>query len=196
MNDRSILILVNKSHRLSADYIPPCLVRPNVPFADSHAQGEKTLLVQKAACALEILFAAAAMDGLFLYAVSGFRSYGRQKEIYEANLREKGEEHTSLYSAPPGASEHQTGLAMDVSSASADFGLEESFADTAEGRWLAANSWRYGFIIRYPSDKTCITGYAYEPWHLRYVGMIPATYMYKNNITLEEYYRRCCGCPC
>jgi hypothetical protein len=93
-----------------------------------------------------------------------------------------------LYSAAPGNSEHQTGLAIDVSCKSINFGLTNSFASTPEGLWLKDNCWRFGFILRYPKDKEHITGYAYEPWHIRYVGVPLAYYLYNNNLTLEEYY--------
>jgi hypothetical protein len=88
----------------------------------------------------------------------------------------------------PGSSEHQTGLSIDVSSDSVGCALEESFGATADGKWLAKNCHKYGFIIRYPKNKTKITGYSYEPWHIRYVGRKLATYLYKNDLTLEEYY--------
>ena len=100
----------------------------------------------------------------------------------------KGADYTNRYSAKPGYSEHQTGLSIDVSASSIGNRLSESFGSTDEGIWLAAHAHEYGFIIRYPKDKASITGYAYEPWHIRYVGIELATYLYENNLTLEEYY--------
>ena len=92
------------------------------------------------------------------------------KKLYANNVKRKGQEHTDRFSAKPGHSEHQTGLTMDVSSKSANNELELTFANTKEGKWLKENAHRAGFIIRYPKGKESITGYAYEPWHIRYVG--------------------------
>jgi len=92
------------------------------------------------------------------------------------------------YVALPGQSEHQTGLAMDVTSESANWGLSNNFGETNEGKWLKDNCYKYGFILRYPEGKEDITGYNYEPWHIRYVGKKVSTYIYTNNITLEEFF--------
>lgn len=118
----------------------------------------------------------------------GYRSYDRQKEIYDANVARQGAERTNLFSAKPGYSEHQSGLAMDVSTNSIHYRLEEEFAGTPEGRFLADHAHEYGFIIRYPKDKSDITGYSYEPWHIRYVGETMAKDLYDRGITMEEYY--------
>jgi len=141
-----------------------------------------------AAKALEELFAAAREAGYELSGVSGYRSYSRQRQIFINNILTKGKEHTLKYSAVPGASEHQTGLAMDVSCKSLGYDLDTGFSETPEGKWLAQNAHLYGYIIRYPKGKAHITGYAYEPWHVRYVGKGLAKYLYENDLTLEEYY--------
>ena len=120
--------------------------------------------------------------GLYLYEISGFRSYETQQNLYDRYVATDGKAEADTYSARPGHSEHQTGLALDVNS------LYESFADTAEGRWLAANAHKYGFIIRYPKGKTDQTGYIYEPWHIRYVGVEKATKIFNSGLCLEEYY--------
>lgn len=184
----SITVLVNRQYRMDQDYIPADLVVPAIRFS-FYGTYEKSYVRQVTATALERLFAAAEQNGVILKGVSGYRSYTRQQEIYSRNVSTRGKTTTNLVSANPGASEHQTGLAMDVSSESVGCALEESFGDTAEGRWLAKNCHKYGFIIRYPKDKTEITGYSYEPWHIRYVGKKLATHLYKKNITLEEYYQ-------
>ncbi len=184
----SVTVLVNRQYRMSADYIPADLVVPNVRFS-FYGTYEKSYVRQVTADALEKLFAAAERDDVILKAVSGYRSYARQKEIYDRNVRSRGKSATDLVSAKPGSSEHQTGLTLDVSSESVGCALEESFGDTSDGKWLAKNCHKYGFIIRYPKDKTKITGYSYEPWHIRYVGRKLATYLYKKNMTLEEYYK-------
>lgn len=126
--------------------------------------------------------------GIKLYGVSGYRSYTRQKEIYDRNVATRGKAATDAVSAIPGSSEHQTGLTIDVSAQSVSYRLDQSFGDTKEGKWLAKHCHEYGFIIRYPYGKEKITGYSYEPWHIRYVGTTVASYLYKNNLTLEEYY--------
>lgn len=183
----SVTVLVNKELSLPTDYEPSDLVIPNVSFSKT-VNHENSHLREVAARALEKLFEAAKEEDIYLNAVSGYRSYKRQYEIFTNNIKKKGLDHTVKFSAKPGYSEHQTGLTMDVSCDSVNNRLEVTFADTKEAIWLAENSHRFGFIIRYPEDKTEITGYAYEPWHIRYVGISLATYLYENNLTLEEYY--------
>ncbi|MFE9080969.1 M15 family metallopeptidase [Bacillus mobilis] len=181
----SVQAVVNKEYGLPEDYKPEDLVVPNVPFSFSGTL-EKSYLRKEAAEALERLFDLAKKEGIELNAVSGFRSYDYQKNLYANNVKRKGQEHTDRFSAKPGHSEHQTGLTMDVSSKSANNELELTFANTKEGKWLKENAYRAGFIIRYPKGKESITGYAYEPWHIRYVGDI-AESIYKKKLTLEEY---------
>ncbi len=181
----SVQAVVNKEYGLPEDYKPEDLVVPNVPFSFSGTL-EKSYLRKEAAEALERLFDLAKKEGIQLNAVSGFRSYDYQKNLYANNVKRKGQEHTDRFSAKPGHSEHQTGLTMDVSSKSANNELELTFANTKEGKWLKENAHRAGFIIRYPKGKESITGYAYEPWHIRYVGDI-AESIYKKKLTLEEY---------
>lgn len=186
-NPESIGVFVNKEYGLPEDYIPSDLTEPNVTFSFNYSD-EKRLLRKEAAHALENLFGAALEDGYKISGVSGYRSYKRQSSIYNRNLSTKGADYTNRYSAKPGFSEHQTGLSIDVSAASIGNRLSESFGDTEEGKWLAEHAHEYGFIIRYPKDKADITGYAYEPWHIRYLGVELATYLYENALTLEEYY--------
>ena len=170
LDPNSITVFVNQEHSLPKDFVPENLVIPAIPF-DIISYSERKLLRLEAAQAIEKLFSAALKEGYSLYGISGYRSYDRQKEIFLDNIVKKGKEHTLKYSAAPGTSEHQTGLAMDVSSKSVNFKLVPEFAKTAEGKWLA-HAHEYGFIIRYPKDHYEITGYAYEPWHIRYVGEI------------------------
>ncbi|MGN7470320.1 M15 family metallopeptidase [Brevibacillus sp. SAFN-007a] len=185
-NPTDLAVVVNKKRALPADYIPPDLVEPNVPFSFDE-KVEKRLMRQEAAQALEALFAAAGKDGIELYAVSGYRSYKTQKSLYETYVQTQGAEHAAAYSAVPGKSEHQTGLAMDVSGADAKTRLEESFGEMPEGKWLAEHCAEYGFVIRYLKGKEDTTGYAYEPWHLRYVGKEMAQEIMAAGLTLEDY---------
>lgn len=184
INMDSNLVLVNKDRKLPDGYEPEDLVYPSIPL--NGAVKEKTKLRSEAAAALEKLFAGALSDGYTLTAISGYRSYDRQVALYNNYLETKGEEWTKAYSAYPGTSEHQTGLSMDVSSPSFGNALEVEFVDTPEGKWLAEHAHEYGFIIRYPENKQEITKYHYEPWHIRYVGVDYATYLYTNDIALEE----------
>ena len=120
-------------------------------------------------------------SGFDMTIVSGFRSYERQVEVFDYWCMVDGREKAEIMSAVPGHSEHQTGFVIDVSS------LEQSYGDTDEGKWLAANCYKYGFIIRYPEGKEDITGYAYEPWHRRYLGASTAKLVYDSGLTLEEF---------
>lgn len=114
--------------------------------------------------------------------LSGYRSYSYQEKLYNDYVKKYGKEKADTFSAQPGHSEHQSGLALDVGK------LDESYGNTNEGKWLAANAYKYGFIIRYPKGKENITGYAYEPWHIRYLGKELAQKVYKSGLTLEEYF--------
>jgi D-alanyl-D-alanine carboxypeptidase len=134
------------------------------------------------------LFNAAREDDVMLVARSGYRSYATQTALYNSYVNSYGQEYADKYSARPGTSEHQTGLAMDITAESINFQLDDSFGKTKEGLWLADNAHRYGFVIRYPEGMEGITGYFYEPWHVRYLGVRLATNIYKSGLTLEEYY--------
>lgn len=184
-NPNSILALVNKTNALLPGYTPNDLVIPAVPFSFEGYDPKKQLR-REAARALEALFAKAKQENIILAGVSGFRSYERQAELYrQAWLRSPAGVVT--YSARPGESGHQTGLAIDVSSPSVNYELETAFADTKEGQWLKKNAPDFGFIIRYPKGKESITGYPYEPWHIRYVGKGIAKEITDRGLTLEEY---------
>ena len=180
-----ILILVNKQNRAPA--VPVTLVKPDVtPTRESVA--ENIYMRPEAASALEALFEGAAEAGLTLYATSGYRSYSTQKAIFNRKAAERGEQAANRSVAKPGYSEHQTGLAMDIEGETTlGTGLTEAFGESPEGIWVAEHCHEYGFIIRYPKDKTNITGYIYEPWHIRYVGVEAATEITELGVTFEEY---------
>lgn len=180
-----ILILVNKQNRAPA--VPVTLVKPDVtPTRESVA--ENIYMRPEAARALEALFEGAAEAGLTLYATSGYRSYSTQKAIFDRKAAERGEQAANRSVAKPGYSEHQTGLAMDIEGETTlGTGLTEAFGESPEGIWVAEHCHEYGFIIRYPKDKTNITGYIYEPWHIRYVGVEAATEITELGVTFEEY---------
>ncbi|MGM0839741.1 MAG: D-alanyl-D-alanine carboxypeptidase family protein [Bacillota bacterium] len=186
-NPSNLLALVNKEYALD-EYKPNDLVRPDVPFVFGNQELEKAYLRQEAALQLEKMFADAQSQGILLTAISGYRSYEYQKMLLEREIAQFGEEKAVMAVAPPGQSEHQSGLAMDISSQSNNFQVNIEFADTKEGKWLAENAYKYGFILRYPKDKVSITQYQYEPWHYRYVGKDAAKVIHENDWSLEEYF--------
>ncbi len=186
-NPSNLLALVNKDYALD-EYKPTDLVRPDVPFVFGNQELEKAYLRKEAAEQLEEMFTAAKAQGVMLTAISGYRSYEYQKMLLEREIAQFGEEKAVMAVAPPGQSEHQSGLAMDISSQSNNFQVNIEFADTKEGKWLAENAYKYGFILRYPEDKVSITQYQYEPWHFRYVGKDAAKVIYENDWSLEEFF--------
>ncbi|GKU80868.1 D-alanyl-D-alanine carboxypeptidase family protein [Niallia sp. NCCP-28] len=188
-NPTNTVSLVNKEYGLPDGYAPEDLVRPNVAFSFGDQDIEKSYMRKAAAEALEKMFAQAKKEGVILYAVSGYRSYDRQTVLFDAEVKRVGEEKAIQAVAYPGNSEHQTGLAMDISSESSDFLLSDDFGKTAEGKWLEDNAHHFGFILRYPEGKDKITGYKFEPWHFRYVGEKSAKDIYDNDWTLEEYFQ-------
>lgn len=172
--------VVNKKRPLNPlQYVPPNLVSPNVK---SRAGGT---VRSDVAAALQQLFAAAQAAGHDPMFSSGYRSYDTQSSLYNGYVARDGQAAADTYSARPGYSEHQTGLAADVCNA-ANCELEERFGTTPFGQWLAANAHTYGFTIRYKQGKQHITGYTYEPWHLRYVGVDLAANL--RTQTMEEYF--------
>lgn len=178
------LMLINKVSGINQNYIPPDLVIPNVKFrvADDMCREMRV----DAAKALENMFNDAMKEGINLIAISGYRSYEYQQEVYDRSVAIEGQEYTNNYVAVPGTSEHQTGLVMDLLS-DEYLSLDEGFENTRAFQWLKENMSNYGFILRYPKGKEDITGYDYEPWHLRYVGVDVAEEIMSKGITLEEY---------
>ncbi len=186
-NPDSIYVVANKERNLPSDFVPKNLVEPDV---SSYApKGDpKRLMVKEAAKALEEMFAGAKEAGYELKAVSGYRSYDRQKAIFAYNAEQRGEEKANQVSAQAGQSEHQTGLTMDLSTPSIGSSLTEDFGSTPEGKWVANNAYKYGFVVRYLKGKEDITGYQYEPWHVRYVGKEAANDIHEAGLTLEEFF--------
>ncbi|MBI2592460.1 M15 family metallopeptidase [Candidatus Saccharibacteria bacterium] len=182
----SLWVVVNKGRILPIDFAPS-QVLPNVSLHydasanDSHLQPD-------AAQALETMTSVAKKDGILLKLFSGYRSYSQQRSVYSNFVASQGQAYADVTSARPGHSEHQTGLAADVAATSGECDIEICFGDMAEGKWVAANSYKYGFILRYPKDKQNLTGYEYEPWHLRFVGIDLASQLYKTGETLEQFF--------
>lgn len=180
------LILVNKKIALPADYQPSDLVEANIDFVDLTV-GERRMLRKEAAQAIEGLMKGAKAAGIDLKGTSAFRSYAYQVNLFNAYVERDGKEQAMKYSAPPGHSEHQTGLAIDVSSASVNYQLTQSFGETVEGKWLEDHAHEYGFIIRYQKEFEDETGYMYEPWHLRYIGIEHAKQVHALNQPYDRY---------
>ena len=170
------LLICNKFHYLKSNYVPNL---KSLPGSYGGGQMEKV-----AADAFMKMADAAKKDGYSLRNVSGYRSYNTQKYLYNNYVSRDGVKNADTYSARPGSSEHQTGLATDINTASS----AAHFENTKTYAWLIKNSYKYGFILRYPEGKTFITGYKYEPWHYRYVGIEVAKIIYDKQITYEEYY--------
>jgi len=186
-NPNSITVLVNKHFALPPDYTPSDLINdPNIPFIFS-GYDEKRLMRKEMAQALEKLFAGAKQDGIYLAGVSAYRSYATQKAVFDGYVHEDGEAKALTYSALPGTSEHETGLAIDVSGSDGKCAAADCFAGSKEANWIAQHASEYGFILRYQKGKESITGYEYEPWHIRYVGTTVSKEIAKRGITLEEY---------
>ncbi|SFF22499.1 D-alanyl-D-alanine carboxypeptidase [Paenibacillus catalpae] len=183
----SVAVLVDKQYKLPDGYEPTDLVYPDVRFTFSE-KIDKRKMRKEAAGALEDLFAGAEKDGIYLAGVSAYRSQATQKSLFNRYVKKDGLEKALTYSAFPGTSEHQTGLAIDVSGSDGKCAAEDCFGGTPEAEWLEDHAPEYGFIIRYPEGKDAITGYKYEPWHLRYVGEELAQELEDKGLTLEEYY--------
>jgi zinc D-Ala-D-Ala carboxypeptidase len=183
----SIAVLVNKQFALPDNYEPKDLVYPDVPFTFKE-KIEKRMMRKEAAEALEKLFAGAKKSGVNLAGVSAYRSHKTQTQLFNSYVKKDGLEKAKTYSASPGTSEHETGLAIDVSGSDGKCAAEDCFGGTTEAIWLDEHAPEYGFIIRFPKGKEAITGYQYEPWHIRYVGKEIAADITKRDITLEEYY--------
>lgn len=172
----SLWAVINKKRPLPANYTPSL-----TSVSGSSMQPE-------AAEALEKLRKASSEASVSLKVISGYRSYATQQSVYTAYVNKDGQAAADTYSARPGHSEHQTGLAADLGNAGGQCDLEICFATTTGGTWLAANAHTYGFTIRYIKGKESITGYQFEPWHIRYVGQELAGELYKNQTTLEEFF--------
>ena len=180
----SLWVVANKLRPLN-----PQTYEPNLVFVDVPYVYEPYLTPDAAAAVIEMFAAFQAETGLQMQSQSSYRSYWSQESVYAGWVSSLGQEAADLTSARPGHSEHQTGLSIDVSALPANCSLEQCFGDTPQGQWLAANGWKYGFTVRYPLGKTDVTGYEYEPWHMRYVGTELAAELHSTGIqTLEEFF--------
>lgn len=185
-NPNSTRVLVNKFFKLPDHYVPKYLVTPDVRFIDG-GKTEKDKMQRVAASALKKLFDAAKRDHVPLAGVSAYRSLKMQTRLFDYYSNIDGKKQALKYSALPGTSEHETGLAIDVSGISGTYAASTAFNTTPEARWLARYACDYGFIVRYPKGKEEVTGYEYEAWHIRYVGVKAARTIAGRGMALEEY---------
>lgn len=179
----SITVVVNKLRPLNPiDWVPEDLVYPDLPNTNGQP------LRAEAAAALEAMNAEASAAGVPLIIASGYRSYGLQESLFSRYAASDGVAAAETYSARPGHSEHQTGLAVDLTDGGACT-LEECFGETTTGIWLREHAWRFGFILRYENGEQPVVGYLYEPWHFRYVGADVARAMHEQGIkNLEDFF--------
>lgn len=185
-DDGGLLRLINRWETLDRDYEPEEMILPEVD-TNKESQRESIYMVPCAAAALEEMFSAAAEEGYTLLAVSGYRSYGTQSALFRNKVEAVGSrERAQKTVAPPGASEHQSGLAMDVVSDTFRY-LNRYFLDTDEGKWVSAHCCEFGFIVRYKDGWTDITGCNPEPWHIRYLGVEHATAVTALDVPYETY---------
>ncbi len=173
-------ILVNKYNYVTEDYIPE-----NLQIVSSKYSSKTVKLVSYAKEAFEELAAAAEKENYTINAMSSYRDYAYQNTLYNNYAKKDGYDNADTYSARPGYSEHQTGLAVDIDNKKEYF---TNFEKTKEYEWMQDNAYKYGFILRFPKDKVLETGYEYESWHYRYVGKEIAKYIHDNNMCYEEYY--------
>ena len=172
------VLIANKTYALPQDFIP---TNPDQPV---NADRSSTCLDKTLMSAWKIMLKDATAKGLIIYISSGYRSYNYQVNVYNRYVQSDGAAKADTYSSRPGNSEHQTGLCFDLNT------IEDSFQYTNEGKWINDNCYKYGFCIRFPKGKDSATGYQYESWHLRYVGVDLATKLYNNGdwLSLEEYF--------
>lgn len=174
--------LVNKYNYLREDFVPNNLVELEIPYAR-----EGIYLVKSARDKFYELVKKASEEGLTIRAISAYRGYTYQKRLYDKYVENDGIAKADTYSARPGFSDHQTGLVVDVDNSINSF---EGFTNTKEYQWMLANSYKYGFILRYPEGKEAITGYQFESWHYRFVGVKLAKKIKASNLTFDEYFTR------
>lgn len=187
-NPSSLTLLVKKGFYFSSSYRPKDLVKPDAKYLPSNKRNNDNPYLRKAAYeSFKKMYNDAKKENLTLLLNSCYRGYNEQKGIYEDMQKKYGALYASTNVAIPGSSEHQTGLGMDITSKSVDDGKSLVFGNTQEYKWLKANCYKYGFVIRYQGDKTKMTGITNEPWHIRYVGKEVAKQMTDNNWCLEEY---------
>jgi zinc D-Ala-D-Ala carboxypeptidase len=180
-----LMVLVDKTYGLSANYAPPdriYLASYSIPVTASAIAG-RLIMVND----LQRLFADSMSAGVDLKVVSAYRSYSLQASIYASYVQQYGDAQANTFSAQPGHSQHQLGTAIDFSTNEISYELSQSFADTKAGRWLIANAYKWGFYISYPQGQESVTGYVFEPWHFRYLGVQNALKLQQSGMIMQTY---------
>ena len=193
MNDLDIEVLVNKENTLSSNYIPSNLIVLDNNENNFHKYidpSSKPMVRNDIIPDLNNLLEESKKYGFSIIVDSGYRSYEYQKSVLKKFIEKYGYDKAIKLVAPPGASEHQTGLCFDIAYLYNNIFDDDVKEEDEEFKWLLENSYKYGFILRYPKGKENITGYNFEPWHFRYVGKNLAKHLYDNDYTLEEYYQK------
>lgn len=189
--DLDVTVLVNKKNMLDSSYVPLKMYVVDENEGNFHQFKDaslKPMLRSDIKEYVDKLINDAQGLGLPIIVDSGYRSYNYQQVVLDALIKEKGDEAFKLV-ALPGTSEHQTGLAIDFAYYENGIYNDDVKENDKEAIWLKNNAWKYGFILRYPKGKENVTGYNFEPWHFRFVGLKLAKYLFKNDLTLEEYYK-------
>ncbi len=181
----SLQVIVNKLRPMDpADFAPQL-----VPVSTENEDGAEVVRPELDAALTEMDAAMRAAIGEGTFVTSSYRSYGLQAQYYQNAIDRYGQQAADTTSARPGHSEHQTGLAIDLQSTSRECRLDHCFGETEAGRWIAQHAWEFGFVLRYPPGADAVTGYAWEPWHLRFVGTDVTTAMHEHGtVTLEEFF--------
>ena len=184
-DQNSLLVYVSQAHPLPSDFVPASLGTPHLP-----STGAVVEIQEEAGKKAQEMLAQAKREGYELFVSAGYRSYKNQEELYNNRVSLVGEQKASLTVEKAGCSEHQIGLAIDITDDPTGTVLNEEFEKKECAQWLFEHAHEYGFILRYPKNKEKITGLSYQPWHYRYVGVDTATAMYEKdpNITFEEYF--------
>jgi len=175
------LILVNKFHYLSEEFVPSDITSVSLSYA---YEGQKA--TKEVVDAFVDMASSAKDDDIQLLVNSSYRDYKKQEAIYKDFYYSEGSSYADKYAARAGYSEHQTGLCLDIFTSGES--NTENFDETEAFKWLSKNAHKFGFILRYPKDKEFLTGYEYESWHYRYLGKDIATKVYESGLTYDEYY--------
>lgn len=183
----SVWWIVSRTRPLPDGYVPGDLVTPRVTL-NTQKSADENMLRADAGAAVEKLFSGAKSAGFDFMLASGYRSQALQATYYNNYVAQFGQAEADTFSARPGTSEHQTGLALDVARADRVLYLDQAFGKDPSGQWLAAHAYEYGYIVRYPEGKDATTGYEYEPWHIRYVGTDLAAELHRTGQTMEEFF--------
>jgi D-alanyl-D-alanine carboxypeptidase len=180
-----LLVLVDKTHGLPESYAPPDRVHladDSIPVTQSAIAGRRIMVND-----LQRLFADSVNAGVDLKVVSAYRSYSLQASIYASSVQQYGADQANISSAQPGHSQHQLGTAIDFSTNEIGYDLSDSLANTKAGQWLLANAYKYGFYISYPQGQESVTGYVFEPWHFRYLGVQNALNLKLSGLIMQTY---------